>query len=148
MQVKLLTGVTTHVEYKGMKDETLSHVELFKDIFRTAIVESFDGVIPAQIQNKAKHMIMEMVTAEKRWTKYVSKGLMGFSDRAIDVLVEQQANSVCKNLGLPTIYPKDTENPLKKLLVNNLKGGVMESRSNFFENNVAEYSKGALEIDF
>lgn len=131
-----------------MKDETLSHVQLFKHIFRTSVSESFNGVIPATIQNKAKHMIMDMVTAEKRWTKYASKGLMGFSDRAIDVLVEQQANSVCSNLGLPLIYPKAIENPLKKLLTKNLKGGAMESRSNFFEGNVVEYSKGTLEIDF
>ena len=131
-----------------MKDETLSHVQLFKSIFRTAVIESFDGKIPMSVQNKLRVMITNMVEAEKVWTKFVTQNLMGFSDRTIDIFVEEQANSVCTNLGLMPLYEKHKENPLKKILVKNLKGGENESRSAFFEVNSTEYSKGAVEVDF
>lgn len=132
-----------------MKDETLSHVQLFKHIFRTVVNESFGGKIPVNIQNKLKHMIIDMSDAEKKWTKFATNGLMGFSDRTIDIFIEEQANSVCSNLGIMPIYEKHKENPLKKILVKNLKGGeATESRESFFEVNVASYSKGSVEVDF
>ena len=131
-----------------MKDETLSHVQLFKNIFRTVVIESFEGKIPVGVQNKLRVMISDMCEAEKTWTKFATTNLMGFSDRTIDIFVEEQANSVCINLGLMPIYEKHKENPLKKILVKNLKGGESESRSSFFEVNSAEYSKGSVEVDF
>jgi ribonucleoside-diphosphate reductase beta chain len=132
-----------------MKDETLSHVQLFKHIFRTTVQESFEGKIPVHIQNRLKQMIISMVDAEKKWTKFATHNLIGFSDRTIDIFIEAQANSVCNNLGLMPIFEKHKENPLKKILVKNLKGGEdTESRESFFEVNVASYSKGSVEVDF
>lgn len=132
-----------------MKDETLSHVQLFKHIFRTTVEESFEGKVPLRVQNKLKDMVLDMVSAEKKWTKFVTQNLMGFSDRTIDIFVEEQANSVCTNLGIPLPFEKQKENPLKKILTKNLKGGEnTESRESFFEVNVASYSKGTVDVDF
>lgn len=132
-----------------MKDETLSHVQLFKHIFRTTVEESFDGKVPLRVQNKLRDMVLDMVVAEKKWTKFVTQNLMGFSDRTIDIFVEEQANSVCSNLGIPLPFEKEKENPLKKILTKNLKGGEnTESRESFFEVNVASYSKGTVDVDF
>lgn len=132
-----------------MKDETLSHVQLFKNIFRTTIEESFGGKIPLRVQHKLEEMITNMVDAEKKWTKFATQNLMGFSDRLIDIFIEEQANNVCLNLGLRMIYEKQKENPLKKILTKNLKGGDdNESRESFFEVNVASYSKGTVLVDF
>lgn len=132
-----------------MKDETLSHVQLFKHIFRTTVEESFDGKVPLRVQNKLRDMVLDMVVAEKKWTKFVTQNLMGFSDRTIDIFVEEQANSVCSNLGIPLPFEKQKENPLKKILTKNLKGGEnTESRESFFEVNVASYSKGTVDVDF
>ena len=148
MQVKLLGRVTNYLNI-CMKDETLSHVQLFKSIFRTTIEESFDGKIPVTVQNRLKHMIMNMCDAEKKWTKFATQNLMGFSDRTIDIFIEEQANNVAINLGMKAIYEKYKENPLKKILVKNLKGGEnTESRESFFEVNVASYSKGTVDVDF
>lgn len=130
------------------KDETLSHVQLFKNIFRTAVDESFDGVVPDTVTKKITEMILDMTIAEKRWTKYVTKGLLGFSDRAIDIFIEDQANNICSNLRLPLIFEKHKDNPLRKILNKTLKGGGTDSREAFFESNVASYSKGAVETDF
>ena len=92
-------------------------------------------------------MITKMTDAEKRWTKYLSKGLQGFSDEAIDIYIEGQANSVCNNLGIPKLYEKKKVNPLRRVLTSHLKGGEMESKENFFLGNVTAYSKSSLIVD-
>lgn len=138
---------STELVVEIMKDETLSHVPLFMQIFRTAIKESFNGKIPDIVLEKGKELIIKMTDAEKRWTKYATQGLLGFSDRTIDIFIESKANSVCKNLGLPLIYKEEANNPLGKLLQNFLRGGNVESRTNFFESNSVEYTKGSFKED-
>ena len=88
-----------------------------------------------------------MTNAEIRWTKYLTKGLPLFTDKIIEVFVKTQANSVCKNLKIDKLYGLDVQSPLNKVLRDHLKGGDISSRSNFFETNVAEYSKGSLKMD-
>lgn len=129
-------------------DETLSHVPLFKGIYRNALEEEFNNVIPDVVKDEITKMIIRMANAEKRWTKYALKNITGSSDTAIDRLVERQANSVCKNLKLPLIYKVHKVSPLNDLLDKNLKGSEITSRTNFFTGNVTEYSKDTVEVDF
>lgn len=138
---------TTEMIVEILKDESLSHVPLFMMIFKTTIKESFNNTIPEDVKLRAKELIMKMTEAEKRWTRYVTKGLLGFSDNAIDIFVESKANSVCKNLGLELIYKEEHNNPLQKIIQKSLRGGDLESRTNFFEANSVEYTKGSLKID-
>lgn len=131
------------------KDETLSHVELFKRIYRQIIAEDFNNKVPEKIKERIYTVIRNMADAEKRWTKYASKGLSNFSDATIDIFVEGKANSVCKNLLLEPLYEKYEYDPLNKLLVSHLKGGnnSKKSRTNFFERNVADYGNDVIEYD-
>lgn len=131
-----------------MKDETLSHVPLFMHIFRTTVAENNIDLSPdTELVKFILNMITEMTNAEKRWTKYVSKGLLGFSERAIDVFVESKANSICKNLKLPLLYKEEVNNPLQAILQKHLKDGKLASRENYFENNVTQYNKLAAYDD-
>jgi len=130
------------------KDETLSHVELFKNIFRTTIAEEFGGTVPDSVRIMAHKLIRDMTEAEIRWTLYATEGVIGFTEKAITICVEEQANSVCRNLMLPMLYEKRKDNPLRKILIDHLKDGNTSSRTSFFEKNVVEYSKNSLEIDF
>ena len=141
-----MPGTTENI-VEIMKDESLNHVPLFMQIFRTTIKEEYNGDIPEIVVTRATEFIKKMTDAEKRWTKYATKGLLGFTDASINVFVEGRANSVCNNLGLPLIYPKSENNPLEKLLKKSLRGGEMESRSNFFEVNSVEYTKGSLQVN-
>jgi ribonucleoside-diphosphate reductase beta chain len=129
-------------------DETLSHVPLFRDIYRHIIDEEFNGRIPLVVEAKLKEMILDMVKAEKRWTTYVAEALPGFSKVSINILVESQANSICSNLRLPHLFDKAKVNPLKELLVRNLKGGNYGVKDSFFESNSVSYTLGGLEIDY
>lgn len=129
------------------KDE-VGHVHLFRSIYRTAIEESFNKVVPDLIKNSARELIMKLTEAEKRWGKYVTNGLLGFSPNVIDRFVESRANDVCKNINIDPIYEESKINPLNTIYLNNLRGGELESRTNFFESNSTEYSTGAVEVDF
>lgn len=130
-----------------LKDEALSHVALFMHIFRETVKENFNGTIPDIVKIRGKELIMKMCVAEKRWTKYATKGLLGFTDRTIDIFIESKANSVCRNLGFDLMYPENNDNPLGKLLNKSLRGGEIESRTNFFEANSVEYTKGSFKQD-
>lgn len=125
-----------------------SHIPLFFSIFKTIIKEEYNGEIPESIINKAHEMIKVMVDAEKRWARYASKGLLGFTDKTIDIFVENRANVICRNLKIPKLYEEHKVDPIGKLLKERLKGGEMEARPNFFEVNAAEYSKGTIENDY
>lgn len=94
-------------------------------------------------------MVAEFTEAEIRWVKYASHGLLGFTDASIEVFVKNRANIVLNNLRMPKLYDVDAKNnPLEKLLMKNIKGGEMESRTNFFEANATEYSKGTVISDY
>lgn len=119
-------------------------------IFRTAIKEIFNGVVPDRIKERAKNLIIKMTDAEKRWTKYIAKDVLGYSDNVIDIFVEAQANSVCSNLLIDPIYPKvdDANNPLRRVLLNHLPVNNGGRRGGVFEGNIIEYSKNSVALDF
>lgn len=116
-------------------------------IFRTAVEEEFNGIIPKEVETRCLDMIQKMTEAEIRWTTYATEGLDGFTPSSIEVFVQSKANSVCKNLGLPQLYIVDGYNPLQKLLSKYLSGGELETRQNFFEKNSLNYNKGGMEMD-
>lgn len=106
--------------------------------------------MPEEVVKKAHAMIRMISEAEKRWTNYVANGtILGFSDRTIKIFIENQANEVCKNMGIPPVYEDHSkeDNPLLKLVKDHVKGGEVATKTLFFEGNVADYSKAAVKMD-
>lgn len=130
------------------KDEFGSHVELFKFIFRTCLAEEFNNVIPESVLERITTLIKTITEVEIAWTLFASEGLMGFSERTIRIFVQNAANAICKNLKIPLIYPVEKDDPLHKLLTQNLRDGSVTTRENFFTGNVTAYSKGSLKDDW
>ena len=129
-----------------------SHVILFKNIFRSIknqIIESsfyHDTTLSKTIE-EIKDMIIDMAEEEKIWAKYASKGLLGFSEAAIDKYVEFKANAVCKNLKIDNIYTESNGGPLYSIEVENSLL-IGDKKTNFFETQVVDYSVGSLQGDF
>lgn len=105
-------------------------------------------MVPDNVKEKITKMVQIMTEAEIKWGKYATKGLLGFSDESIERFVHTQANEVFKNLMLPTIYPEYTikENPLQRLLMDHIKGGEVDSKTLFFEDNPVDYSKASVDM--
>jgi len=127
------------------RDESGTHVPLFKNIFRTAVKQV--GISQETI-DIAISMITDMADEEKIWTKHITKGSLGFSDKAIDLLVEHKANSVCNNLNLPLQYLVTDGGPLMTIHDNYSMLSKSKTKSNFFEVPVGDYSIGGLDEDY
>lgn len=126
------------------RDESGTHVPLFKNIFRTAVKEVG---LEDNTQTEILDMILNMTNEEKIWTKTISKGLLGFSENAIDLFIESMANSVCKNLGLPLLFNETDGGPLMAI-VNRYSMLTSKSKSNFFEVPVGDYVINGIDDDY
>lgn len=131
--------------------ETGTHVPLFRNIYKTAVKEHG---IDIATKNKIIAMIKNMTIEEKIWTKHISKNLLGFTDRSIDMFIEYQANSICKNLGIELLYGETDGGPLLNLvkensmLTNTGSSKGLATKTNFFENSVGDYAKNSLDDDY
>lgn len=127
------------------RDESGTHVPLFKNIFKTAVAQVGidDDTIIAAVE-----MVTDMADEEKRWTKHITKGSLGFSDQAIDMLVDYKANSVCRNLNLPLPMPITDGGPLMSIHERYSMLSSSKTKSNFFEVAVGDYSVGGLDEEY
>jgi len=128
------------------KDESGTHVPLFKNIFRTTCRENnIDLAREISFTSELHDMITAMTDAEIRWTTYATEGVLGFSEQSIRIYVEHKANSVCKNLGISLLYEDTDGGPLQSLLK---KFSMLESdiKSNFMESKVADYDMSGLDM--
>jgi len=91
-------------------------------------------------------MILEAAKEEKEFLKYSTEGVLGFSHDSIDNFIEwvvsnrlrelniDYSGSYIKDDGLIKIFKKYSE--------------LNDTRSNFFESTVKNYSKQELDMDF
>jgi len=129
------------------RDESGTHVPLFKNIFRTAINENYNGIVPNYLLTKIYKLIEHMTNEEIIWTKYLTRNLLGFSEEAIELFIKGQANSICNNLKIDLLYPNIKISPLMRLYdeYSKLK---RKGKTNFFEKKVGDYSIGSLDMNY
>ena len=90
--------------------------------------------------------IDKFVNLEIEWTKYITAGnILGFSDEGIERYCKYRGNVVCENLGYPKLYNVE-KSPLQS--IEDKYCDFNTTRTNFFEGNVVNYSKGSLDLDF
>jgi len=144
---KGMVGSAKMISFIERDEDT--HVALFKNIFRTIVREKFGSMenVPNYIKDQLIDLIKRMTEVEIKWTKTLTKGMLGFSDKAIESYIQSKANEVCTNLMLPELYKIDIVSPLKSLEEkwSLIKGA--DTRTAFFENKVADYAKGDLDFD-
>lgn len=129
------------------RDESGTHVPLFKNIFRSAVKET-NTELDEETKNKIYDMISLMVIEEKIWIYHITKGLLGFSENAINMYIEYKANSICRNLYLDERYPKTDGGPLMSIENKYSMLSTVKTKTNFFEGAVGDYSVGGLDEDY
>ncbi len=126
------------------RDESGTHVPLFKNIFNSSV--ALIGLEPTTKQ-RIMDMIEHMTNEEKIWTKHITKKLLGFSDKAVDLFIEEKANSVCRNLKLPLLYTQTDGGPLMSIVDRYSMLGT-KTKANFFEVPVGDYAINTLDEDY
>lgn len=146
---KKLPGCSTLIK-DIHQDEVGIHVPLFSYIFNTTVKENLNKQVPQEVIEKAHRLIDGLVDREIIWLNYVTKGLLGFSPKSIEIFVKAKGNSICKHLRLPALYPDldSSVNPIEDILKERFKGGDIESRSNFFETTSTEYTRNNIVVDY
>ena len=145
---KTMIGSAKMISFIERDEHT--HVALFKNIYRDTAAELFGGVqeVPNDIKKDILDLIDYMTGVEIDWSLYVTKDLLGFTKNTVEQYIKSKSNQICNNLGLKPLYPDVTDggviyNNLEKVYA--MRG---QTKTNFFENKVADYSKGSLEVDF
>lgn len=127
------------------RDELGSHLPLYANIYRH-IQEDYD-CNSLEIRREATKMIDSQVKAEIEYLVYSTEGVLGFSLASITNYVHWIGNARSRELGFgePFVVTNPDDGLIKifkKYSIHN------ETKTNFFEGSVKNYSKEKLDMDF
>jgi ribonucleoside-diphosphate reductase beta chain len=123
------------------RDE-VTHLLLFQNMINATKRERPD-LFTNELIDEVYHMFEEAVKLEIAWGKYITNGqILGLTDDIIDEYIKYLANDRLKAVGLKPLY--DARHPIK--LVDSFSK-FNDQKTNFFEGNVTNYSKGSLTFD-
>ncbi len=123
------------------RDE-VTHLLLFQNMINSTKRERPD-LFTKELIDEVYHMFEEAVELEISWGKYITNGqILGLTDEIIDEYIKYLANDRLKAVGLKPLY--DAKHPIKWV---DSFSKFNDQKTNFFEGNVTNYSKGSLTFD-
>ena len=123
------------------RDE-VTHLLLFQNMINSTKRERPD-LFTNELIDEVYHMFEEAVQLEISWGKYITNGqILGLTDEIIDEYIKYLANDRLKAVGLKPLY--DAKHPIKWV---DSFSKFNDQKTNFFEGNVTNYSKGSLTFD-
>jgi len=126
------------------RDE-LTHLSLFRNMFNTMKREN-SAIFTDEVEENVRQMIREGVELEIKWGKHIiSGGILGLTDELIEGFIKFLGNERAKAMKLGVLYPDNTETNLPWF---NDFSSFNDIKTNFFEGNNANYSKGVDMSDF
>ncbi len=128
------------------KDEILSHLPVFANIFKSITRENKLNI--AGFQDEVYRFMEEAIDIETEYSgrlirEYPTLGIT--QDKMIDT-VNNYANNRLVAMGMEKIFPESPTTNMQKLVTKHLE--VNNVKSNFFESNNKGYSKGSIDMDF
>ena len=123
------------------RDE-VTHLVLFQNLINTLRKERADLFTP-ELRAEVIEMFKEAVTLEAEWGKYITQGqILGLTDDIVEQYIKYLADERLRSVGFEKLY--NVANPIK--WVDDF-AKFNDQKTNFFEANVANYSKGSLTFD-
>lgn len=127
------------------RDELGSHLPLYANIYRH-IQEDYD-CNALDIRFRATKLIKQQIEAEISFLEYSTEGVLGFNSASITNFVHWLGNARSREMGLGE--PFTIQDPNDGLIKIFKKYSVYnETKTNFFEGSVKNYSKEKLSMDF
>jgi ribonucleoside-diphosphate reductase beta chain len=123
------------------RDE-VTHLLIFQNMINV-IRRERPELFTKELIDEVYEMFSKAVDLEISWGKYITEGnILGLTDSIIEDYIQHLADKRLTAVGLDKMYNK--EHPIK--WVDNFSS-FNDQKTNFFEGNVTNYSKGSLDLD-
>jgi len=123
------------------RDE-ITHLLIFQNMINATRKERPE-LFTKELIDDVYEMFRQAVDLEVAWGQYITEGqLLGLTDEIIDQYIKYLADQRLKAVGLEKLY--NVSHPIK--WVDNFSK-FNDQKTNFFEGNVTNYSKGSLDFD-
>jgi len=123
------------------RDE-VTHLLLFQNMINATKKERPE-LFTKELIDEVYQMFRDAVKLESEWGAYITQGqILGLTDEIIEQYIQHLADKRLHAVGLEKLY--NVEHPIK--WVENFSQ-FNDQKTNFFEGNVTNYSKGSLDLD-
>ncbi|MDD2697740.1 MAG: ribonucleotide-diphosphate reductase subunit beta [Arcobacteraceae bacterium] len=123
------------------RDE-VTHLLMFQNLINSTKKERPE-LFTEELENKVKEMFRKAVDLEASWGGYITQGqILGFTDKIIRQYIEYLADQRLEAVGYKPMY--NVKHPIPWV---DGYASFNDQRTNFFEGNVVNYSKGSLDFD-
>jgi len=123
------------------RDE-VTHLLLFQNMINATKKERPE-LFTQELEDDVYEMFRDAVKLESEWGSYITQGqILGLTDNIITQYIQHLADKRLKAVGMKPLY--NVEHPIK--WVDNFSQ-FNDQKTNFFEGNVTNYSKGSLDLD-
>ena len=123
------------------RDE-VTHLVLFQNMINSTKKERPE-LFTKELIDDVYEMFRSAVKLESEWGAYITQGqILGLTDEIIEQYIQYLADKRLHAVGLEPLY--NVEHPIK--WVDNFSQ-FNDQKTNFFEGNVTNYSKGSLDLD-
>ncbi len=123
------------------RDE-VTHLLLFQNMINSARKERPE-LFTKELEEKVRTMFRRAVELESGWGKYITQGqILGFTDAIIEQYIQYLADRRLEAVGYKAEY--NVKHPIPWV---DGYASFNDQRTNFFEGNVVNYSKGSITFD-
>lgn len=123
------------------RDE-VTHLLMFQNLINSTRQERPE-LFTTDLENTVKEMFRKAVDLEASWGAYITQGqILGFTDKIIRQYIEYLADQRLEAVGYNPMY--NVKHPIPWV---DGYASFNDQRTNFFEGNVVNYSKGSLDFD-
>jgi len=124
------------------RDE-VTHLLIYQNMIRE-LRKEMPKLFTSQLIQDVEEMFRQAVQLEIEWGQYITNGeILGLTNELIDKYIKSLANERLAKVGFKTLYPVPNDPiPWVKDFSN-----FNDLKTNFFEGNVVNYSKGSLEFE-
>lgn len=123
------------------RDE-VTHLLLFQNLINSTKIERPE-IFTAELEEKVRVMVREAVEIESEWGAYITQGqILGFTDGIIKQYIQYLGDRRLEAVGYKPEY--NVKHPIPWV---DGYASFNDQRTNFFEGNVVNYSKGSIDFD-
>jgi ribonucleoside-diphosphate reductase beta chain len=123
------------------RDE-VTHLLLFQNMINSVRKERPE-LFTSELEEKVRSMFRKAVELESSWGSYITQGqILGFTDAIITQYIQYLADRRLEAVGYKAEY--SVKHPIPWV---DGYASFNDQRTNFFEGNVVNYSKGSIDFD-